>query len=923
LTPYEPRIPGLRPVVRNPSGRLERDVDDELAFHLESRVRELIEGGMPAETARLRAEAEYGDLNASRRELVAVDRHRRSRQRQVHWLERIVAMINPRLAFRVLWKTPFVTLVAVASLALGIGANAAIFSLFSQFLLRPLPVQEPGRLVNLAALGPRPGSANCGQAGDCDVTFSYPMFRDLQQAQSGLAGIAAHVPFDANVVARNHTLSGAGVLVSGNYFTLLGLQPALGRLLNTDDDRQPGESRVAVLSYEYWDGTFGRDPSILNQTVIVNGQSLTVVGVGPRGFAGTTLGARPQVFVPVTLGELVFPPNIISLTDRTSYWTYLFGRLKPGVSPEQAASSINVPYHAIINNVEAPLQQDLSASTMTAFRAKHIVLTAGSRGQSILSRDAKAPLTLLLAVTAFVLLIACANIANLLLARGAARAGEMALRLSIGGSRGQLVAQLLAESVLLGVMGAALSLVVARVTLGAIAPVLPPTAASSFSIHLDTTILALTGALALVTAVAFGLFPALYATRPDLLSTLRAATGQASGGRAAARWRTSLATGQIALSVALLGAAGLFTKSLANISKVDLGMKVDHVLTFGISPGLNGYAPERTLQLMLRLEESLRQIPGVTGVSASHVPLFAGRNWGHRVDVEGFTPGPDFDMYARYNSVGAGFFGTLSLPLIAGREFTRADVDNAPRVAVVNQAFVKKFNLGDNPVGRRIDEGDKKYDIEIVGLVQDAKYSRVKDEVPPEVFEPYTQKIDRLGASSFYVRTTRDPARLIPAIPRVVAQLDPMLPVANLRTMPEQIKQNVYLDRFISLFSAAFAMLATLLAAIGLYGVLAYTVAQRTREIAVRMALGVAPGGVRLMILRQVGVMTVVGGVVGVAAAVGLGRVAQSLLYQMQGSDPAVLAGALVTLSLVALMAGLIPAIRASRVEPTQALRHE
>jgi predicted permease len=830
-------------------------------------------------------------------------------------------MINLRLAFRLLWKTPFVTIVAIASLALGIGANAAIFSVFNQFLLRPLPVQQPARLVNFVAPGPNPGSQSCGQAGECNEVFSYPMFRDLEREQTAFTGIAAHVLFGANLAARNHTLSGEGVMVSGSYFRVLGLQPALGRLLGADDDRQPGESRVAVLSYEYWQSTFGRDPSILNQTLIVNGQSMTVVGVGPRGFTGTTLGAKPQVFVPITMRELM-RPGWKGFDNRRSYWAYLFGRLKPGLSIEQAASSINVSYHAILNNVEASLQEGMSAKTMTAFRGKRIELKPGSRGQSSVSRDAQAPLTLLLAVTAFVLLIACANIANLLLARGAARAGEMAVRLSIGGSRRQLIAQLLAESCLLGLMGGALSLVVARVTLGAMAAILPPVAASTFDIHLDTTILIFTGILAFVTAVAFGLFPALYATRPDLLSTLRAATGQPSGGRAASRWRTSLATAQIALSMALLGAAGLFTKSLANISNVDLGVKVDHVVTFGISPDLNGYKPERTQQFMQRLEDELRRVPGVTGVTASLVPLLAGNNWGNDVDVEGFPGGPDVDNNSRFNEVGAGYFSTLGVPLMAGREFTRADAIGAPKVAIINQAFAKKFNLGANPVGRRMDQGNKKYDIEIVGLAQNAKYSQVKDEVPPLFFEPYTQD-DGLGSASFYVRTTLDPARLIPTIPHIVAQLDPNLPVEDLRTMSEQIKQNVSLDRFISLFSAAFALLATLLAAIGLYGVLAYTVAQRTREIGVRMALGAGPRRVRLMILRQVGLMTIVGGVLGIAAAIGLGRLAQSQLYQMRGYDPAVLAAAAVTLSLVAIGAGLVPAIRASRVEPTRALRYE
>jgi predicted permease len=627
------------------------------------------------------------------------------------------------------------------------------------------------------------------------------------------------------------------------------------------------------------------------------------------------------VFVPITLRALM-RPGFDGFENRRSYWAYLFARLKPGVSVPQASAAINVPYHAILGNVEAPLQQGMSDNTMTKFKAKQILLAPGSRGQSSVEREARTPLTMLLVVTAFVLLIACANIANLLLARGAARSGEMAVRLSLGGSRGQLVGQLMTESLILGLIGGVLGLGVARATLGLMSSILPEQANTTFSAHLDLTAVAFTAGLTIITALAFGLFPALFATRPDLTSALRASTGQPSGGRAASRWRMSLATAQIALSMALLGAAGLFIKSLVNVTHVDLGVKIEHVVTFGVSPELNGYKPQQSLQFMLRLEDELKQVPGVTGVTGSLVALLAGNNWGNDVDVEGFPGGPDVDNNSRYNEVGPGYFSTLGVPLVAGREFTRADAIGAPKVAIVNQAFAKKFNLGANPVGRRMDQGNKKLDIEIVGLVKNAKYSQVKDSVPPLFFAPYMQD-DGLGSASFYVRTTLDPKQLIPMIPRVVARLDPNLPVEELRTLPEQVRQNVFLDRFISLFSAAFAGLATLLASIGLYGVLAYTVAQRTREFGVRMALGAAPARVRSMILRQVGLMTVIGGIIGLAAAIALGRLAQSLLYRLQGWDPVVLGSAAAVLSLVALGAGLIPALRASRIEPTRALRYE
>ena len=827
-----------------------------------------------------------------------------------------------KFAFRTLFRTPFVTIVAIVSLALGIGANAAIYSLFNQLLLRPMPVQQPERLVNLSAPGPKHGSTSCNQAGDCEHVFSYPMFRDLERVQTSFTGVAAHRLFGANLASRGQTLSGEGMLVSGSYFQVLGLRPALGRLIGPGDDRAIGESRVAVLSYAYWETRFGSSPDVLNEPLVVNGQSLTVIGVAPRGFEGTTLGSRPQVFVPITLRGTM-SPGFDGFENRRTYWAYVFARLKPGVSLDQASVAINGPYSAILNDVELPLQEGMSDQTRARFKARTLELTDGARGQSSVSREARQPMTLLLCVTALVLVIACANIANLLLARAGARSSEMAVRLSIGANRWQLVRQLIAESLLLAAMGGLAGLLAAYWTLDLIASLLPAESAAMVPLALDMHVLVFAAALTVGTGLLFGLYPALHSTRPDLVPVLKGQAGQPSGTRAAARFRTSLATAQIALSMALLVSAGLFTKSLLNISRIDLGLKVDNLVTFGISPELNAYTPERSRVLFQRLEDELCAMPGVTGVTASLVPALAGSNWGTSVRVEGFTSGPDIDSGARYNEIGAGYFRTMGVPLLTGREFTRADSLQAPKVAVVNEAFARKFNLGRDAVGKRMSTDDEEtLDIEIVGLVQDAKYAEVKDAVPPLFFRPYAQD-DRIGAVSFYVRTSLDADQLLATIPKVVAQLDPNLPLENVRTMTQQVRENVFLDRFISVLSAAFACLATLLAAVGLYGVLAYTVAQRTREIGLRMALGAEPARVRSMVLKQVGVMTAVGGVIGLAGAVWLGRFAQSLLFDLQGHDPVVLAGSAALLTCVALAAGFIPAHRASRVDPMRALRYE
>ncbi len=527
-------------------------------------------------------------------------------------------MRSLKFAIRTLFRTPFVTAIAIISLALGIGATAGIFSVFHQVLLQPLAVPHPSELVNLSAPGPKPGFGSCGRAGDCEAVFSYAMFRDLQKTQTVFTDIAAHVGFGANLAYEAQTSSGEGLLVSGSYFPVLELQPALGRLFNSNDDKIVGESRVVVLSYDYWSSRFGLDPTILDKQVIVNGQSLTIVGVAPKGFDGTTIGMRPAVFVPITLRSVLDADTGWSL--RTDYWAYLFARLRPGVTIEAARASLGTQYHAIINDVEAPLQKDMSAQTMARFRAKPIVLVPGGRGQSSVPDEAKTPLRLLLGVTAFVLLIACANIANLLLARSAARAGEMAIRLSIGASRARLIGQLLTESLLLAVLGGIAGMVVAHWTLVLVTSLLPPEVQHTITFSISGTVILFGIGLTFATGLLFGLFPALHSTRPDLVSTLKNQAGQPSGAKGAARVRLLLATSQIALAMMLLASSGFFVKSLRNVSRVDLGFKVDHVVTFGLSPDLNGYSFDRTRLFFQRLEDELRTAPGVTAVTVSNVP---------------------------------------------------------------------------------------------------------------------------------------------------------------------------------------------------------------------------------------------------------------------------------------------------------------
>ena len=827
-----------------------------------------------------------------------------------------------KLALRTLFRTPFVTIIAILSLGLGIGANAAIYSLFDQMLLRPLPVREPTELVNLAAPGPKPGSQSCSNAGNCDVVFSYPMFRDLEKSQKSFTGIAAHSGFGANFTVRQQPMTGEGMLVSGSYFPVLGLKPALGRLLQPSDDDKIGGNFVTVLSYSFWQSHLGGDPKILNEQITINGKSMTVVGVAPEGFDGTTLGSLPKLYVPISMRSEM-SSWFKDFDNRRSYWIYLFARLKPGVTVDQAKSALNGLYHPIINDVEAPLQKGMSDVTMAKFKKREIGVEPGKQGQSSLHERAKTPLFMLFGVTGIVLLIACANIANLLLARGANRAMEMSVRLALGASRKQLLTQLLTESLLLALLGGVASLIVAKFTLAGIAALLPPEMASTLQFQLQPSVVIFAALTSITTGVLFGMFPALHSTRSDLVTSIRANAGQISGHRSAARFRSTLVTVQIALSMALLICAGLFIKSLINVSNVDLGVKVDNVVTFSVAPSLSGYETERSKILFHRIEEELAAMPGVTGVTSSLVPLLANNNWGNSVYVQGFPNGPDVDNDARFNEVGAGYFHTLGVRMLSGKEFTPGEISGAARVAIVNEAFTRKFNLGKDAVGKFMSNGSKdSLNIQIIGVAQNSKYSDVKDSVPPLFFLAWQQDHD-VGNMNFYVRTTLPMSQITHAIPQMMRKLDANLPVDGIKTMPEQIRENVFLDRMISTLSASFALLATLLAGIGLYGVLAYTVAQRTREIGVRMALGADASRVKQMVLKQVGGMMLVGGIVGLLAAVGLGRAATSMLYQLKGYDPVVFALATVVLVAVALLAAYIPARRASKVDPMNALRYE
>jgi len=821
-----------------------------------------------------------------------------------------------RHAARSLRRSPGFTAVVILTLALGTGVNVAIFSVIDHALLRPLPVPDPEQLVNLSAPGPKTGATSANsEFGGSEEVFSYPLFRDLERVKAGLTGIAAHRDFEANIAFKGQASHATGLLVSGNYFPVLGVQPALGRLLSPDDDRVVGSEQVAVIGYDYWRTRFGASPSVLNNALIVNGWLMTIVGVTPPDFPGTTLDKKPDVFVPLTTAALM-RPGWNGFDDRRDHWLYLFGRLAPGLTVPAASRLMDVPFAAIINDLELPAQRSgLSATARETFARRQLRLEPGAQGQRPNRDELNRLALLLLCATVSVLLMACANVANLLLTRGISRMSATTVRIAIGASRLRLLRQLLIESALLALAGALAGVVLAMWAVGAVTPLLP--GAATFRFELDSALLLVGMCLSGATVVLISVFPALYSTRPDLAIGLRSNTAPTG----AAPFRTALTTLQLALSLVMVVFAGLFTMSLSNVRKVDLGIHTENLLTFRIRPELNGYSRDRARALARRIEQELSSIPGVASISTSTIPLLDGFGWSSNVTVDGSANVPASPYTA---DVGPGYFRTVGIPLVAGREFLESDYEGSPRVAIVNESLVRTLNLGNDVLGRRIGigSGNIPLDIEIVGVVRDARYSHVKEPAPPQFYLPYRQ-IQRFRAVNFYVRSIGPLEPLLSVIPRRMAQIDSGLPVENLLTMRDQARADEEADRSLTILSSAFAGLAIVLAAIGLYGVLSYAVAQRRREMGVRMALGANAWRITRLVFGHALRVTLVGGIMGGAAALALATVARSMLFGIEGLEPGVIALSVAIVTTVALIAAVFPAIRAARVDPMTVLRAE
>ncbi len=821
-----------------------------------------------------------------------------------------------RFALRMIAKNPGFTALVVLTLGLGIGANTAIFSLMDQVLLRALPVKDPERLVLLDGPGPFRGRTFN------DQTFSYPMYRDLRDRNTVLDGLVARFSTPASFSLGGQTERVTAEVVSGNYFEVLGVRPILGRAFSQGDDRTPGGHPVVVLSHGFWTRRFGADPKALNQTVNVNGYPMTIVGVAPRGFGGFEVGSAADVFVPMMM-KAQMTPTWDDLENRGTRWINVIGRLKEGVSREQADAGLNVAYRQILAE-EVEHIEDPGGTFRARYVAKHLDVLPGFRGISGLRRSFSTPLVMLMAMVGLVLLIACANVANLLVARATTRQRELAIRLALGAGRRQIVRQLVVESLGLGMMGGVAGLVVASWTGDLLIRALPFDGTSrALSSSPDLRVWSFTFGLSVLTGVLFGLVPAVQAARPALTGTLKEEAAAVVGG-SSVRLRKILVVAQVALSLLLLVGAGLFARSLYNLRSLDPGFETDSLLTFSVDPTLNGHDQRATHALFRRLRQDLASIPGVTAASTAVSGVLSGSEMIMTVKVDGYERREDEDTNPHANIVGPGYFATLGTPLLAGREFTDLDEEQgAPRVAVVNETFARYFFKGESALGRRFGFGrDKGNEVEIVGVVKDDHAVNLRDQTPRWVYTPAAERED-LDQMTFYVRGRGESGALVRSVRDAVKRADPDMPVFDLKSMKTQVDESLFLDRMVAALSACFGLLATLLACVGLYGVMAFTVVRRTREIGIRMALGAARRSVLWLVMREVAVLAGIGIALGLPSAWALARVIQSQLFGLAPHDPVTLAAATALLATVTLLAGYVPARRATLVEPMRALHYE
>jgi predicted permease len=824
-----------------------------------------------------------------------------------------------RFAFRSLAKSPLLTGVAVVSLALGIGANTAIFTLLDQVLLRMLPVEDPASLVMVATRGSYSGSNRGRNA------LSYPMYKDYRERNQVFDGILCRYGEVVNLGFGNATERAEAELVSGNYFEVLGVAPSRGRVFSMDDETAPGADNVVVLNYDYWQNHFSADEGIIGEAIRVNGYPMTVVGVAAPGFQGVTLGFRPKLHIPVTMKRQV-TPSWDDLENRRSRWLQVFARLKTGMSREQAEASMRTLYKQIITmEVEDPYFANIRAAHKERFLQSRAVVLPGGQGDSYMRSSLETPLIILMGFVGLVLFITCANVSNLLVAKATNRRKEIALRLAIGAGRRHILQQLLVESFLLALMGGLLALLVGYLTSRGLILLAPSEEQRlALSATPDTRILGFNLLISVIAAFGFGLIPALQAVGTDLVSTIKQQSTPTSAGQGT-RIRKALVVVQVVVALLLLVGSGLFVQSLRKLHDVDPGFRATNLVRFKLDATLGGYDNARTKAFYARLQERLQALPGVESAGLAVIAIMENNGWDSTITVEGYRSADDENMNPHFNSISPDYFETLDMAIKQGRDFDSRDMDGAKPVVVVNETFAARYFENESPLGYHLGFGGGPNvipDMEIVGVVEDAKYRNLRDEVPRQVFVHYRQS-EWATEMTFYVRTSLASDAIFAAIRREVENLDATMPIFDMNTMEDQLDRSLAVESLIAYLSSAFGILAAVLAFVGLYGVTSFGVSRRTSEIGLRMALGARGSSVIRMVLKEVLILTGVGIAVALPSIWWLSKLLESQLYGVATRDPVTISVSAVFLFAVTILAGSVPAVRASRLSPTTVLRYE
>jgi len=839
-------------------------------------------------------------------------------------------MQDLRYALRQLRKSPGFTITVVVTLALGIGANAAVFTLFDQVLLRMLPVERPKELVRFEWNGAFNGSMSSfgGDSKDHLNYFSYPMYKDLRDQNQVFSGILAADKAQVGVSWHNQAENQDGEVVSGNYFQLLGLKPAAGRLFTPQDDTAKDSNPVTVLSYNYWRNHLGASRDVIGQAILINGHSFNIIGVAPANFDSAIGGYRPSVFVPTSMIGAAIPWRVPldDLNNRRATWLTLVARLKPGVSSQQAEASLKPLWHSL-----RAYEYDLSKSKSERFRKNFLDLSTirvidDSKGFNPNRIDLQKPLVILMSMAGLLVVLCAINVATLLLLRAASRARDMSMRYALGARRGRIFSQLMIEGSVLGLTGSIAGVLLAPAVATALVRILTNSdpGTEPYSPSVDTRVLLFALGLSVLATLFFSIAPVFHFLRPDLAGTMRQNTGTLS--KDSQRFRKFAVGTQIALSVLLLGGAGLFLRTLDNLRHQSLGFETSNLVMFALNPTSSGYGEDRTAAIVNNSIESLRRIPGVVSVAANNDPELVGDTESTNYSVQGYKPSEEENMNFEQPRITAGYFATIRQPLLAGREFAASDTKGQPEVAVVNLAFAKRFfGTPQNAIGRLLAEGsgDKaNFNITIVGVVGDIRHTDLRTPLGPTVYQSYFQQ-KHPGGTMIYVQTSSPPATVEGAIRQTIHQLDSTLVVDGLRTMDAQVERSASDERALAFLAVGFAGLALILAAVGLYGVLAYSTEQRTREIGVRLALGSPRSTIVLLVVREMALIAGIATVVALPSLVALGHFFRSQLFGVSTFDPLTLCAAVMVTVFMLSLAAALPARRAAGVEPMQALRTE